>query len=50
MAEEFQRLQARRALFERRAQAAFDNWLEQLHDHAYIDNRLEKREQLEQAL
>jgi len=50
MADEFLRMQARQVLFERRAQPAFENWLEQLHDQAYIDNRIEKRVQLEQTL
>jgi len=50
MAEEYQRMQARQALFERRAQPAFEDWLQQLRDQAYIDNRLERREQLEQSL
>jgi len=50
MADEIQYMHARQTLFERRAQLAFENWLEQLRDQAYIDNRLEKREQLEQAL
>jgi len=50
MANELLRMQARQTLFERRAQPAFENWLAQLHDQAYIDNRLEKRQQLEQSL
>jgi len=50
MADEFQRMQARRTLFERRAQAEFEDWLDQVRNHAYVDNRLEKREQLEQIL
>jgi len=50
MANELMRMQARQTLFERRAQPAFENWLAQLHDQAYIDNRLEKRQQLEQSL
>lgn len=50
MADEYQRMQARQTLFERRAQPAFETWLEQLRDQAYVDNRLEKREQLERAL
>jgi len=50
MAGELLRMQARQTLFERRAQPAFENWLEQLRDQAYIDNRLEKRQQLEQSL
>ncbi|ARP91583.1 molecular chaperone SurA [Bordetella genomosp. 9] len=41
--DELERLQARRVLFERRAQLAFDDWLEQLRGQAYIDNRLEKQ-------
>jgi len=50
MAQELLRMQARQTIFERRAQPAFENWLAQLHDQAYIDNRLEKRQQLEQSL
>ena len=50
MADEYRRLQARQTLFERRAQPAFENWLEQLRDRAYVDNRLEKRAKLEQSL
>jgi peptidyl-prolyl cis-trans isomerase SurA len=42
--DEVQRLQARRVLFERRSELAFDDWLEQLRDQAYIDNRLEKQQ------
>ncbi|AOB30302.1 molecular chaperone SurA [Bordetella sp. H567] len=43
--DEVERLQARRVLFERRSELAFDDYLEQLRDQAYIDNRLEKRDQ-----
>lgn len=50
MAEQYQRMQARQILFERRAQPAFEEWLDQLRDQAYIDNRLEKRDRLEQSL
>jgi peptidyl-prolyl cis-trans isomerase SurA len=45
VADEMQRLQARRILFERRAEPAFEDWLDQLRDQAYIDNRLEKQTQ-----
>ncbi|VGO10660.1 Survival protein SurA precursor (Peptidyl-prolyl cis-trans isomerase SurA) [plant metagenome] len=50
MAEEYRRMQARQALFERRAGPAFEEFLDQLQDRAYIDNRLERRERLEQSL
>jgi peptidyl-prolyl cis-trans isomerase SurA len=43
--DEVERLQARRVLFERRADLAFEDYLEQLRDQAYIDNRLEKKAQ-----
>lgn len=48
MAEAYQRMQARQILFERRALPAFEEWLEQLRERAYIDNRLERRQRLEQ--
>jgi len=47
MAEEYQRMQARQALFERRAQPAFEEWLDQLRDQAYIDNRLERQDRVD---
>lgn len=47
MAGEFQRMQARRALFERRAEPAMQDWLEQLRDRAFVDNRLEKQERIQ---
>ncbi len=50
MADQFQRMQARQALFERRAGPAFEEWLDQLRDRAYIDNRLERQDRLEQNL
>ncbi|MEI2416828.1 peptidylprolyl isomerase [Orrella sp. JC864] len=50
MADQFQRMQARQVLFERRAGPAFEEWLEQLRDRAYIDNRLERQDRLEQNL
>jgi peptidyl-prolyl cis-trans isomerase SurA len=43
--DEVERMQARRVLFERRADLAFEDYLEQLRDQAYIDNRLEKQAQ-----
>jgi peptidyl-prolyl cis-trans isomerase SurA len=43
--DEVERMQARRVLFERRAELAFQDYLEQLRDQAYIDNRLEKKSQ-----
>ncbi|OWT71593.1 MULTISPECIES: peptidylprolyl isomerase [unclassified Achromobacter] len=49
VADEMQRMQARRTLFERRSEPAFEDWLDQLHDQAYIDNRLEKQEQRDKA-
>ncbi|ANN65895.1 peptidylprolyl isomerase [Bordetella bronchialis] len=45
--DEVERLQARRILFERRSELAFDDYLDQLRDQAYIDNRLEKRDRQE---
>jgi peptidyl-prolyl cis-trans isomerase SurA len=44
IADEYKRVQARRVLFARRAEPAFEDYLSQLHDQAYIDNRLEKRD------
>ncbi|WP_459617058.1 peptidylprolyl isomerase [Bordetella sp. 2513F-2] len=48
VSDEVQRMRARQILFERRAQPAFEDWLETLRSQAYIDNRLEKQERLEQ--
>lgn len=42
MTDEFRRIQARRALMERRIGPAYEDWLDQLRGQAYIDNRLEK--------
>ncbi|MNQ08542.1 Chaperone SurA precursor [compost metagenome] len=42
------RMKARQTLFERRAQPAFEDWLEQLRAQAYIDNRLEKQQKIQQ--
>ena len=40
MEQEYKRMQARQVLFQRRAEPAFEDWLNQLHGQAYIDNRL----------
>lgn len=48
VSDEVQRMRARQLLFERRAVPAFEDWLEQLRSQAFIDNRLEKQERLEQ--
>ena len=48
VSDELQRMQARQILFERRAEPAFEDWLAQLRNEAYIDNRLEKQDRLEQ--
>ncbi len=42
------RMRARQTLFERRAQPAFEDWLEQLRAQAYVDNRLEKQQRIQQ--
>ncbi|WP_063569398.1 peptidylprolyl isomerase [Achromobacter ruhlandii] len=42
------RMRARQTLFERRAQPAFEDWLDQLRAQAYIDNRLEKQDRINQ--
>ncbi len=41
MAGEYKRMQARQILFQRRAGPAFEDWLNELHGQAYIDNRLD---------
>ncbi len=41
MKEEFERMQARQILFERRVEPALEEWLSQLRGQAYIENRLE---------
>lgn len=48
VSDELQRMQARQILFERRAEPAYEDWLEQLRNSAYIDNRLEKQASIEQ--
>jgi peptidyl-prolyl cis-trans isomerase SurA len=42
------RMRARQMLFERRAQPAFEDWLDQLRAQAYVDNRLEKQQKIQQ--
>ncbi|UHL66274.1 peptidylprolyl isomerase [Paralcaligenes sp. KSB-10] len=41
MANEYKRMQARKILFQRREQPAFEDWLNRLIGEAYIDNRLD---------
>ncbi|KAA0890268.1 molecular chaperone SurA [Pusillimonas sp. ANT_WB101] len=41
MGDEFRRMEARKTLFERRIEPAYEEWLSQLRGHAYIDNRLD---------
>jgi len=41
MEDEYRRMQARQALFQRRVEPAFEDWLSQLRGQAYIDNRLD---------
>lgn len=41
MEDEFKRMEARRILFERRIEPAYEEWLSQLRGHAFIDNRLD---------
>jgi len=41
MEDEYRRVQARQVLFQRRADPAYDDWLNRLREQAYIDNRLE---------
>jgi len=42
MADQYQRNVARQALFERRAAAAFDAWLQQVKNQSYIDDRMKR--------
>lgn len=41
MEAEYKRVQARRAIFQRRSDPAFEDWLNQLRGQAYIDNRID---------
>ena len=46
IADDYQRMQARQTLFERRAGPAMEDWLSQLRDQAFVDNRIEKQERI----
>ncbi|MFT0851922.1 peptidylprolyl isomerase [Achromobacter sp. F4_2707] len=41
MGQEYQRMQARQILFQRRIEPAVDQWLNELYGEAYVDNRLD---------
>lgn len=41
MGQEYQRMQARQLLFQRRIEPAVDQWLNELYGEAYVDNRLD---------
>ncbi len=41
MGEEYQRMQAREILFQRRIEPAVEQWLNGLYGQAYIENRLD---------
>lgn len=41
MGAEYQRMQARQILFQRRIEPAVDQWLNTLYGQAYIENRLD---------
>jgi peptidyl-prolyl cis-trans isomerase SurA len=45
MAEQYQRNVARQALFQRRAAASFDSWLQQVKNQSYIDDRMKRYNQ-----
>lgn len=45
MGEEFQRMQARQILFQRKIEPAVDQWLNQLYGQAYVENRLDPQPQ-----
>jgi len=44
MGEDFQRMQARQILFQRRIEPAVEQWLSQLQGQAYIENRLDPQQ------
>ena len=48
MEKEFKRMQARQILFQRRAEPAFEDWLNHLHGQAFIDNRLDPQSNRQQ--
>ncbi|MFT0546903.1 peptidylprolyl isomerase [Allopusillimonas ginsengisoli] len=41
MGDEFRRMEARKILFERRIEPAYEEWLSKLRGHAFVDNRLD---------
>ena len=43
MSEERRRLDARQALRERRLDEAYQDWVRQLRDRTYVENRLEDK-------
>jgi len=43
MADQFRRNQVRQYLYQKRSETAFEDWILQLRNQSYIDNRLEKR-------
>jgi len=43
MADQFRRNQVRQYLYQKRSEAAFEDWILQMRNQSYIDNRLEKR-------
>lgn len=45
MENEYRRMQARQILFQRRADSAYEDWLNQLRGQAFIDNRLDPQPQ-----
>lgn len=45
MENEYRRMQARQVLFQRRADSAYEDWLNQLRGQAFIDNRLDPQPQ-----
>ncbi|HCW19539.1 peptidylprolyl isomerase [Achromobacter sp.] len=47
--DELARMKARQTLFERRAQPAFEDWLDQLRAQAYVDHRLDKQQKIQQT-
>jgi len=46
MEDEYRRMQARQMLFQRRADPAYEDWLNRLRTQAFIDNRLDPQSQL----
>jgi len=44
MGEEYQRMQARQILFQRKIEPAVDQWLNELYGRAYVENRLDPQQ------